>query len=92
MRREKNRHILFTVDVLDPLPNDGGVTHIVLGFCGGPLIPQLQCGPERAQSNPSDTVFFLPQILVAQVQPACRGVAVDEALPGVPEPVRPAGG
>ena len=91
MRREENRNVLLAVHVLDALLNHARVRHIHRRAVSRPVIPQHQCRTQSLQQQRHGAGALLTQVLIAQVQPTRRRMAVNELTTGKVETVCPTG-
>ena len=91
VRREENRNVLLTVDILNTLLNDARIRHVHRRAVSSPVIPQHQCRTQGLQQQRHGTGALLAQVLIAQVQPSRRRMAVNELAAGEVEAVRPTG-
>ena len=89
VRREEDRNVLLTVYVLDALLNDAGIRHVNRRAVRRPVIPQHQRRTQRLQQQRNRAGALLTQVLITQVEPTGRRVAVDKLTSRIVEAVRP---
>ena len=91
VRREENRNVLLSVDILDALLNHARIRYVHRRTVSRPVIPQHQCRTQSLQQQRHGTGALLTQVLIAQVQPTRRRMAVNELTASKVEAVRPTG-
>jgi hypothetical protein len=81
-----------SVGVGDALLNHGRDREVAVARCGGATIPGSQVSRRGGQRGALCQPRVVAEVLVLEVQPSCRRVAVHELAAGGLEPVRPPAG